>query len=152
MVTVYYKERLLPTPWLYIILLLILPAVGLLFMPLNITLGLVLGPVIYVLVVAFLILTSPRVAVEDEEFIAGRANIPARFIGEVETLNSDELTLAIGIHGDARAYLLIRGWIHQAVKVHNTDPTDPAPFWIVTTRTPEELRKALEAAKARAKG
>ncbi|MBB4071511.1 DUF3093 domain-containing protein [Leucobacter sp. OH2974_COT-288] len=142
-----YSERLWPSGWLYIILLLLVPSTMLLFMPLNSTLGVVLAPIVYVVFAAIFTLASPRVAVAGGEFIAGHANIPTSYIGDVEILDSDELTLAIGIQADARAYLLVRGWIHQAVKVANTDPTDPAPFWIVTTRHPEKLRAALLAAR-----
>jgi hypothetical protein len=49
---------------------------------------------------------------------------------------------------DARAWLLIRGWITPVVKVDLTDPTDPTPYWIVSTRRPAEVVAAI--AKARA--
>lgn len=146
--TVQYQERLWPGPWIYIILLLLIPSVMLLLMPLNLTLGIVLAPIVYVIFAAIFTLASPLVAVKNGEFCAGHANIPTRYLGAVEILDSEQLALAIGIQADARAYLLVRGWIARAVKVANTDPTDPAPFWIITTRNPERLAAALEHARA----
>jgi hypothetical protein len=55
---------------------------------------------------------------------------------------------AIGPGVDARSYLVVRGWIHRGVRIDNIDPADPAPFWIITTRHPQKLAEAIEAAKA----
>jgi hypothetical protein len=43
---------------------------------------------------------------------------------------------------------VVRGWIHRGVRIDNIDPADPAPFWIITTRHPQKLAEAIEAAKA----
>ena len=48
-------------------------------------------------------------------------------------------------YADARAYLVLRPYLKRAVKVEITDPADPAPYWLVCTRHPEELAKALNA-------
>ncbi|MDO4241658.1 MAG: DUF3093 domain-containing protein [Microbacteriaceae bacterium] len=148
--SVTYREKLWPTPWLYIILLLLVPAIMLLLMPISVVLGAVIAPLTYVIFALFFTLTSPEIVIENGEFRAGRAHIPTDFLGEITTLDSDELSVAIGIEADARAFLLVRGWIHKGVKVTNTDPTDPAPYWIVTTRRPQELADALKQAQASA--
>lgn len=138
-----YHERLWPNTWLYIMLLLLVPAVLLLFMPLNTTLGVVLAPLSYLLAAGFFTAISPVISVTETEFIAGRARIPLTYLGKVTPLDADQLSLALGIQADARAYLLIRGWIHQGLKIVNTDPSDPAPYWIVTSRNPEKLAQVL---------
>jgi hypothetical protein len=48
---------------------------------------------------------------------------------------------------DARAWLCIRGWIDPVVRVQVTDPSDPAPYWVVSTRNPDQLVAALQAAR-----
>lgn len=145
-----YTERLWPNTWLYIILLLTIPSTMLLFMPLNTTLGIALAPIVYISAALIFTLASPKITVAEGHFSAGYANIPVAYLGEITELDSDELTLAIGIEADARAYLLVRGWIHKALKITNTDPTDPAPYWIITTRRPQALKTALEQARAAA--
>jgi hypothetical protein len=49
-----------------------------------------------------------------------------------------------GPEADARAYLLLRPYLKRAVKVEITDPADPAPYWLVGTRRPDQLASALE--------
>jgi hypothetical protein len=51
---------------------------------------------------------------------------------------------------DTRAFLLLRGYIPTALRVEVTDPEDPTPYLYLSTREPERLAQALEAAKAAA--
>jgi hypothetical protein len=145
-----YRERLWPTPWLYIIFLLLFPGIILTTMPINIMFGIVAAPIVYALVMGVITLTSPIVEVAQNTLYAGRANLPLEHVGSVTVLNRNQLTLAIGREADARAFLLIRGWIHTAVKIEVTDPNDPAPYWIVATRHAEQLKQALAASKTAA--
>ena len=55
-----------------------------------------------------------------------------------------------GAQLDARAWPLIRGWVSPVVRVTVTDPQDPTPYWLVSTRHPEKLVEALETARHRA--
>ncbi|HWJ84512.1 MAG TPA: DUF3093 family protein, partial [Cellulomonas sp.] len=34
-------------------------------------------------------------------------------------------------------------WIHAGVRIELVDPADPTPYWIVTSRRPDELAAAL---------
>ena len=44
-----------------------------------------------------------------------------------------------GVDADARAYLLLRPYLKRAVRVEITDPADPAPYWLVSTRHADAL-------------
>ena len=46
-------------------------------------------------------------------------------------------------YADARAYLLLRPYRKKAVKVSLSDPADPTPYWLVSTRRPDALAAAL---------
>jgi hypothetical protein len=48
-----------------------------------------------------------------------------------------------GPGADARAYLLLRPYLKRAVKVEITDPADPAPYWLLSTRHPDRLAGAI---------
>jgi hypothetical protein len=91
----------------------------------------------------FLAYGGARVVVADGTFRAGRAHIGAEHLGEVETLDAGQTRRIAGQDADARAYLLLRPYLKRAVKVEITDPADPAPYWLVSTRRPEELAQAL---------
>jgi hypothetical protein len=86
-----------------------------------------------------------RVSVGDGWFRAGRARIEAVHLGAVETLDPEATRRVAGPQADVRAYLLLRPYLKRSVKVEITDPADPAPYWLVCTRHPDELAAALRA-------
>ncbi|HEY0949179.1 DUF3093 domain-containing protein [Nocardioides sp.] len=88
---------------------------------------------------------SPRIVVGNRTFRAGRAHIDARFLGAATALDAEQTHRVAGVQADARAYLLLRPYLKRAVQVEITDPADPTPYWLVCTRHPEELVRALTA-------
>ncbi|WP_336651000.1 MULTISPECIES: DUF3093 domain-containing protein [unclassified Leucobacter] len=142
-----YRERLLPGVGLYIALLLLVPAVALVLTPIDSTLALPVGIAAYLIVAVAVTLMCPLITVQGQRLTAGRAEIPVQQLGSIELLGSEGIRAAIGPGVDARSYLVVRGWIHRGVRIENIDPADPAPFWIITTRHPQKLAEAIEAAK-----
>ena len=140
-----YRERLWASAGLYIATALVIPASLLVFLPINWGVGIAVGLVLYAGCVVILILSSPKIIVTDQEFAAGGAHIPRSLIGEVHSYREPEATLQRGQKLDARAWLLIRGWIGPVVTIENLDPKDPTPYWLVSTRRPDELEAALAA-------
>lgn len=86
---------------------------------------------------------SARVATDPDGFAAGRALLPYRFVGTVEALDEESTHRVMGVDADARAFLLVRAYCKGAVKVAVTDPADPAPYWLVSTRRPKALAASL---------
>jgi len=84
-----------------------------------------------------------RVSVADGTFRAGRAHIGGEHLGAVEALDADQTRRIAGPEADARAYLVLRPYLKRAVKVEITDPADPTPYWLVSSRHPEDLAGAL---------
>jgi hypothetical protein len=84
-----------------------------------------------------------RVSVADGWLRAGRARIEAAYVGEVTALDAEETRRVAGPEADARAYLLLRPYLKRAVRVEITDPADPAPYWLLSTRHPDELATAV---------
>ena len=138
-----YRERLWPAPWLFIATALVIPASFLVFLPISVPAGIVTAIVMYAACVILLLLASPRIAVTATELVAGRARLPRAVIGEVTSHTAESATLERGRNLDARAWLLIRGWVAPVVKIQLTDANDPTPYWLVSTRRPEELVAAL---------
>ena len=88
---------------------------------------------------------AARITIDAETFRAGRAHIAASHIGTVTPLDPGQTRRIAGVDADARAYLVLRPYLKRAVRVEITDPADPAPYWLVSTRRPEELAGALSA-------
>ncbi|MEO7349711.1 MAG: DUF3093 domain-containing protein [Terrimesophilobacter sp.] len=138
-----YRERLWASPWLYLSTALVIPASLLVFWPINFTAGVIVAIVLYAACVTLIMLSSPSVIVTEKDLIAGGARMPRELTGKVECFREPESTLERGQRLDARAWLLIRGWIAPVVKIENLDPKDPTPYWLVSSRHPERLEAAL---------
>ena len=142
-----FRERVRPGIGMFLASLLLLPAGLLVFMPIGVGVGIGGAIVLFAIGIGFLWVTTPTIEVTDAALRAGRASLPIRFVGDATAITGDAATLARGQHLDARAWLLLRGWVKDVVRVENTDPHDPAPYWLVSSRRPDELVAALDAAK-----
>lgn len=96
------------------------------------------------LMVAWLLsMGRAKLAVAGEELVVGKARLPLRFVGEVEVIPRERKRKAMGPELDPAAYVLHRGWIGPLVRVHLTDPEDPTPYWVFSTRKPEVVAELL---------
>ena len=143
-----YSERLWPSATFFIALLLTVPAFTVLLTPFSIQAGLITGIIVYVATCAIFVLASRKVAVHDSTLTAGHASIDVGHLGDIDILDAHDLRIAIGRRLDARAYLCVSGWVHSGIRVQVTDPDDPTPYWVVTTRHPQALADSIRAAKS----
>lgn len=86
---------------------------------------------------------SARVEADAHGLRAGRAFLDAEHIGAVEALDAAAWRTAIGPEGDLRAFTLLRPYVRTGVRVTVEDPADPTPFWLVSTRFPASVARAL---------
>lgn len=103
----------------------------------------VTGLALLVMFALFVSYGAARISVEGEVLRAGRAHISTEHVGAVTPLDADAMRLQAGRDADARAYLLLRPYLKRGVKVDLTDPGDPAPYWLISSRRPERLAAAL---------
>jgi hypothetical protein len=142
-----YRERLYVTWYWWLLPLL---AAGLLAAEVHLGYPGVRAWLPYVLLLpltALLIWRSGRagVRVQDGELWVGDAHLPLRFVGETQIVSAKEKRRVLGPHLDPAAYVLHRGWIGPVVRLRLTDPDDPTPYWVVSTRHPDRLVEALRA-------
>jgi hypothetical protein len=143
-----YREKLWPAWWLYVATALVIPASLLVFVPINFATGVVVAIVLYLGCVAALILGSPVIEVTKLHLRAGRATLPIDAAGTATAYRDDDARLQRGQKLDARAWLMIRGWVSHVVTVEVRDNTDPTPYWLLSTRKPEALASAIAEARA----
>lgn len=139
-----FRERLWPSWWVWIV---VIAMAGVLGTAYGAAYDALLGWAIFagaaLIGVAFLLVTSPVIEVRAAVCRAGVARLPLVNVGEVRTLNPEELT-RLRRTGDARAYVLLRAWsTSRAVRIDVRDEEDPHPYWLVSTRRPEALATAL---------
>ncbi|GAA4820094.1 DUF3093 domain-containing protein [Streptomyces ziwulingensis] len=89
-----------------------------------------------------------RIRVVGDSLIAGEAKIPVTALGGSEVMDAEEARAWRTYKADTRAFLLLRAYIPTALRVEVTDPEDPTPYLYLSTREPERLAEAIEAAKA----
>lgn len=145
-----YRETLWPSPWVIIALALVVPATMLVLAPVSLAAGIVGAVVLYGGCLALAFGTAPRIRVAEEDLSVGKASIPLAFIGEVVVYTGADATAQLRTKLDARAWLMIRGWVHSLVKVEIVDPADPTPYWLLSSRRPDALADAIAAARTRA--
>jgi hypothetical protein len=143
-----YRERLSPSLWVIVSAAVAAPMAALVVAPIDTTLALVAGGVVGVAILAFLIAGSPVVEVRDAVLTAGRAHIDVAYTGEITVLTGEEARHARGPGLQPRSWHVIRGGIDAVVIVEITDLDDPAPSWVISTRTPDRLAAALRRAQA----
>ena len=86
---------------------------------------------------------SPLKISVDDELRVGQAHIELRYIKSVVILDERAMSLARTRDADPAAFLALRFWSPTGVKVILDDPRDPTPYWLITTRRGEELKRAL---------
>jgi hypothetical protein len=148
----HYRERLSPSPFVFVAVILIIPATMIVFAPLiggvlGPVIGAIVGIVIYAATLGFFIGGAPVIEVTPGLVRVGRAKIPAEFIESCEGYRGVEASYERGRYLDARAFLCIRGWVDPVVKMRIADPQDPTPYWLVSTRRPGDLIDAVTAAQ-----
>ena len=84
-----------------------------------------------------------QVAVQDDEFLVDDARLPLRFVADATVLDPAAKRDLLGPYAEPYAFVIQRPWIAGAVQVHLNDPADPTPYWIVSSRHPEQLAAAL---------
>ncbi|MEO9138387.1 MAG: DUF3093 domain-containing protein [Jatrophihabitans sp.] len=81
--------------------------------------------------------------VSDGEIRIRGAHLPLRYVTGAVALDARTLRLVVGREGDPAAYLSIRPWIGPGVQVWIDDEDDPTPYWVLSSRRPEEFVKVL---------
>ncbi|XAS69034.1 DUF3093 domain-containing protein [Micrococcaceae bacterium Sec5.7] len=141
--TTLFSEKLWPTIWIWLIAAGLAGAGILVFAPISMAAGYTAAAVLFAIIAVMLVLSTPAITVTPESLQVGRASIERRFIGDVRAFRTKEATAERGTRLNGLAYLCIRGWIDPVVRIEITDPSDRTPYWLASTRRPEELVAAL---------
>jgi hypothetical protein len=84
-----------------------------------------------------------RIAVTGSELRVDDARLPLEIIADAIPLTADDKRLLLGQASDPLAFVIQRPWINGAIQIMLDDPADPTPYWLISTRHPEEMAQAL---------
>nr|WP_307810576.1 DUF3093 domain-containing protein [Tomitella biformata] len=79
--------------------------------------------------------------------IKGRAHLPLSAISRTVSVPASARSAAMGRQLDPEAFVAQRTWIKTMVLIVLDDPTDPTPYWLVSSRNPDKLMAALGSAR-----
>lgn len=147
--SVRYEERLRPSGWIWLVVVMISGLSILVFVPIGLEIGLAAAVVVFLVIAILLRASTPRIVVTDTTLQVGRAGIERSYVGEVTGYRGDDATFQRGpaLHG--LAFMCIRGWIDPVVRIQITDERDRTPYWLTSTRHPERLVAVLGGTMAR---
>ena len=141
--TVLYNEKLWPSAGTWIWPLLLAATAGVALAPIGIAWGITAGVLTLIVLVLVFVLNTPQITVTTDTVRVGRANIERKFVGEVTGYRGEEAFRQRGQKLHGLAFMNLRGWLDAVVKMEITDPRDQTPYWVTSTRRPEELTRAL---------
>jgi hypothetical protein len=90
-----------------------------------------------------LVFRAPRIQVTKSDLRVGKVTIPRNFIGQPQAVGKSEIFAERGPNLDPAAHKVFQGSVKTAVKIPVTDPEDPTPYWLVSTRNPTKLVELL---------
>lgn len=110
------------------------------------SLGWAAGVVLVGLGLVGLVAGSTPVRVDDRVVRAGRARLPLASISQAQPLDAQTLRQERRF-GDPRNYVVLRAWSsRRGVSIDLNDPRDPHPRWLITSRHPDRLARAINEA------
>lgn len=89
-----------------------------------------------------------RVRVEEGLLHVTGARLPVALVDRAVPLDPASLRRLAGPQRHPWAFLARKGFVPTAVLIELDDPADDTPYWVVSTRRPEELAEALSPAGA----
>jgi hypothetical protein len=82
------------------------------------------------------------ISVDAHEIRVGRASIEHVYIADCRALDAEQTSRRAGVEADARAHLVLRPYVKTAVEITLNDQDDPIPYWLVSSRRPQQLAAA----------
>ena len=143
----HYREKLTPGPGMWLIALLAGVASFFVGAPINISAGIIAAVVVTALVAFILFSSSPIIEITPQVVRVGRAQIESEYVGIAEAFRGEEARIATGPALDGRAFMCFRGWIEPKVRIEIIDPADPTPYWIASSRHPEQIAEIINEGK-----
>jgi hypothetical protein len=113
--------------------------------PLEIALGLTIA-LAGLTIALFVGYGRAEITIDGDRLRAGTAAIEVQYLETPEVLDEEQTRRALGVEADARAYLLVRPYLDESVRVPLADPSDPTPYWLIMTRDARRLAGAIDAA------
>jgi len=139
-----YRERVYAPASLWVVVVAMTSSLAVAYgYVLGLTWGLVTFALVQGVATWWLLATAPVISVSNDTISVGPASLPLSFVGEVDALDAGRTKAARGPRADPHAHLRLRPGVSSSVVLEVTDPQDPHPYWLISTRHPSALQAAI---------
>lgn len=138
-----YSERVVPNLGTFAAVLVLLPSTTIIAEPFDFRVGVSIGLVGVIGLWSLLFFKAPHIVVTDSDLAVGGVSVPRKFVGIPEVVEKEQIFRERGPNLDPAAHRVFQGTVKTALKIPLTDPEDPTPYWLVSTRKPREFLEAL---------
>jgi hypothetical protein len=142
-----YRERLLPKWWVYFLAAALVAMLSIAYgAAFSASVGWVMFFVVFVLLATAMTAGSPVIEV-GKDLRVENAALPISSIGSTQVLDAEGTRLARRSRNHASDFTLLKLWSStRALAICLDDPQDPHPGWLISTRNPEGLQRAIHEA------
>lgn len=99
-------------------------------------------------VVVLLRLSRGRIRVADGVLHVPGARIPVTHLAAGTPYDAQGSSTSLPRLADPMAFLALRSWVPTGVRLEVDDPADDTPYWLVSSRRPEQLLAAVRSSSA----
>lgn len=89
-------------------------------------------------------MATSTIIVDENELRIKRAHIEKKFVGEISIIDKNEFAHLRTRGADPAAYLATIFWISKGIKMQVADSRDRTPYWLISTKKGEALKKAIK--------
>jgi hypothetical protein len=148
--SVFYTEQLtLPWTWWVIAALIVLVGGTELWAGFNLWIALIVYIVLGVPIAVLLVgMGRARITLDEVGLHAGGRTLGLDDVAAARVLDARETRLRLGPQGDPRGHVMMRGWVKESVEITPLADAE-VPYWLLTSRHPDELVTALRDAVLR---
>jgi hypothetical protein len=144
-----YQEAVLPSVLATLPVLAVFPIITLILTPITDVISAVFfGAIGFAVTLVAVLAGSPRVSIlqngDQRTLFVGKARVDTEMLGQVQLISFKEGRYERGPKLHARAYTSFQPSAKYMLKVHLTDPNDPTPYWLFSTRKPREIMELLK--------
>jgi hypothetical protein len=90
--------------------------------------------------------TPLKIRVEGDWLFIGDAKIESKYISGIEVLSGDEMSRLRTQDANPSAYLDLRFWVREGIKINLNDARDYTPYWLISTSHGADIKAALASA------
>jgi len=139
-----YRERLIPGLPFYLATAFVPMALYLVALAFSAEAALIALIVSEIAILFLSFVLSPVITLSKQDFRVGKAVIPVSELGEPFAIERSQAFQERGQKLNPAAYISFQIGVKGLVKIEVIDSNDPTPYWLFSTRKPEQLVAALK--------